>query len=148
MPLKKAKRAGVVWPQEENPNGSVILWIICNVFKIFPEWQPRSLFKLILTFSPMFFISTALKSICYFISWSLSIVNWLGTDRIRRNFVGKSLGILVDKLSMSQHGTLAVMKANCIVQRWREVFFFFLFSTFGATGVLCPFLCSAKGHVT
>ncbi|KAK4825245.1 LOW QUALITY PROTEIN: hypothetical protein QYF61_025644 [Mycteria americana] len=56
-----------------------------------------------------------------YLNWSLSVVNWLDTDTIKRNFVGKSLGVLVDKLDMSRHGSLAAMKANCIVQRTHDI---------------------------
>lgn len=52
LPLKRAKRAGGVWLQEESVNSSVILWIICSVFKILPDWEPRSQFGVILAFPP------------------------------------------------------------------------------------------------
>lgn len=73
-------------------------------------------------------------------------MNWLGTDWIKR-LCREEPGGLGGQVEY-EHGTLAAMKDNCIVQRCREVFFFFLFSTFGATGVLCLILCSAKGCMT
>lgn len=105
--------------------------------------------EVILTIRPAFFISSALKCICWmvtqWISESYPVVNWLGIDRIKRNVVGNSLGIPVDRLNMNHHGTLTAVKAYCIVQRWREVFFSFCSALLQ---VLCPIWCSAKGCMT
>ena len=124
MPLKRAKRAGIVWLQEENLNSSVILWIICNVFKIFTEWQRRSLFKAILAFPPLFFISTTLKSICYLkffarcceLAWY-----WQDKKKLWRKKLGGPGGQIEYESAWYPHsneGQLLSQKAK----KWREVF--------------------------
>lgn len=51
----------------------------------------------------------------------------------------------MDRLNMSQHGTLTAVKAYCVVRRWREVLFPFCSALLL---LLCPVLCSANRCTT